>query len=327
MFKNRKEIMTLLVSDDDFIKTWNELKSPVKIAEKLQLSLRPLMARRRRLEQLYGIELKSEKDFVPAIRMIEQTPVNVRRGVDIEKGCVIVFSDAHFMPDEITPAYKFLLQCIKEMKPSVVVCNGDAFDGGSISRFPRIGWDKKPTVKEEMDACKEMLEGIEKASRGAQLIWTMGNHDARFETHLAAHASQYEGVQGFHLKDHFPLWKPCWSFWIGNHTIIKHRYKGGRNAGYANLLAAGNTNIITGHTHVLAVQPISNYQGTFYGVQTGCLANPNGAQFADYTEDSPKDWRSGFAVLNFDKGRLLQPELAVVTSETEVEFRGQIHYV
>jgi len=317
--------MTLLVSDEDFIKAWNKFKSPIRIAEKLHLDVRSVMRRRRSLEQRYGIELKSET--APAIRMIEQTPLHVRRGIDIEKGCVIVFSDAHFMPDEITPAYKFLLRCIEEFKPSVVVCNGDAFDGGSISRFPRIGWDKKPTVREELEACQEMMEGIEKVSKGAQLIWTMGNHDARFETFLAANASQYEGIQGFHLKDHFPMWKGCWSFWVGSHTIIKHRFKGGRNAGYANLQAAGNVNIITGHTHVLAVQPISNYQGTFYGVQTGCLADPNGAQFADYTEDSPKDWRSGFAVLNFDKGRLIQPELAVVHSETEVEFRGKIHEV
>jgi len=316
--------MTLLVSDEDFIKTWNDFKSPVKIAEKLQLGMRSMLARRRRIEQRYGIELKAES--APAIRMVEQTPLHVRRGIDIEKGTIIVFSDAHFMPDEVTTAYKFLLQCIKEMKPSVIVCNGDAFDGGSISRFPRIGWDKKPTVAQELEACKEMLEGIEKASRGAQLIWTMGNHDGRFETFLAAQASQYEGVAGFSLKDHFPLWKGCWSYWIGDHTVIKHRFKGGRNAGYANVQAAG-LNIVTGHTHVLAVQPISNYRQTLYGVQTGCLANPNGAQFADYTEDSPKDWRSGFAVLNFDKGRLLQPELAVVCGETEVEFRGKIHEV
>jgi predicted phosphodiesterase len=313
-----------IVSDEEFIKIWLATKSPVKIAEKLGMTLRPLMRRRRAIEKRHGILLAA--GAVPAISMIEQAPLNVRRGIDIEKGTVIVFSDAHFMPDEITPAYKFLLQCIKEMKPSVIVCNGDAFDGGCISRFPRIGWDKKPTVAEELKACKEMLEGIEEAARGAQLIWTMGNHDGRFETFLAAQAPQYEGVSGFSLSDHFPLWKGCWSYWIGDHTVIKHRHKGGRNAGYANVQAAMK-NMVTGHTHVLAVQPISSYGGTLYGVQTGTLADVNGAQFADYTEDAPKDWRSGFAILNFDKGRLLQPELAVVCGETEVEFRGKIHEV
>lgn len=314
-----------LLSDEEFIKLWNEYQSVTKLADISGIDIRAVARRRRRIEFRYGMVLSSKEGINP-VRMINQTPQNVRRGTDLEDGCIIVFSDAHFMPDEITPAYKFLLECIKEFKPRVVVCNGDAFDGGSISRFPRIGWDKKPSVIEELQACQEMLEGIEKVSKGAELIWTLGNHDSRFETYLAAQAPQYEGVNGFSLRDHFPLWKGCWSYWVGEHTVIKHRHKGGRNAGYANV-QAGMVNIITGHTHVMAVQPITSYKGTLFGVQTGTLADPNGAQFADYTEDSPKDWRSGFAVLHFNKGRLLQPELAMVIGEAEVDFRGKIHSV
>jgi hypothetical protein len=86
----------------------------------------------------------------------------------------------------------------------------------------------------------------------------------------------------------------------------------------------GGTSIVTGHTHVLAVQPITDYNGTRYGVQTGTLAEPNNMQFADYTEDNPKDWRSGFAVLTWDRGKLLMPELVQVFGEDEVVFRGEI---
>jgi hypothetical protein len=89
------------------------------------------------------------------------------------------------------------------------------------------------------------------------------------------------------------------------------------------LVAAGNTNIITGHTHVLCVSPISNYQGNFFGVQSGCLADPMSSTF-EYCEDSPKDWRSGFVLLSFDQGRMLMPELIMVSGEDEVEFRGEI---
>jgi len=105
---------------------------------------------------------------------------------------------------------------------------------------------------------------------------------------LASHAAAYEGVEGFHLKDHFPNWEGCWSFWVNSDTVIKHRYKGGRYAGYNNAIAA-QTNIITGHTHILACQPITGYEKTLWGVQTGTLADPNSMAFADYTEDSPKD--------------------------------------
>jgi hypothetical protein len=107
--------------------------------------------------------------------------------------------------------------------------------------------------------------------------------------------------------------------------VIKHRWKGGRYAGSNNTTFAG-TNIITGHTHQLKVEPFTDYNGTRYGVQTGCLANPMGDQFVDYTEDNPKDWRSGFAVLTFVDGKLLPPELIQVWDEDkgEVTFRGKI---
>ena len=150
----------------------------------------------------------------------------------------------------------------------------------------------------------------------------------RYEAWLVNKVPEYSGVDGFSLKYHFPNWETCWSFWIGEETVVKHRFKGGRTAGYSNLVAAGNTNIITGHTHVLCVSPISNYQGNFFGVQTGCLADPMSPTF-EYVEDNPLDWRSGLVLLSFDQGRMLMPELIMVSDEQngEYEFRGAIHRV
>jgi hypothetical protein len=49
----------------------------------------------------------------------------------------------------------------------------------------------------------------------------------------------------------------------------------------------------------------------------------------EYCEDSPKDWRSGFVMLSFDKGRMLMPELIMVSDEQngEFEFRGCINKI
>jgi hypothetical protein len=182
---------------------------------------------------------------------------------------------------------------------------------------------------QELEYCRQHLDEIVKhRPAGCRLIWTLGNHDMRYESWLVNKVPEYSGVDGFSLKYHFPEWETCWSFWIGEETIIKHRYKGGRTAGYSNLLSAGNTNIITGHTHVLAAQPISNYQGTYWGVQTGCLADPMSSTF-EYCEDSPKDWRSGFVMLSFDQGRMLMPEMIMVSDEAngEYEFRGCVNKV
>ena len=330
--------------EDEFIRIWQELQSPSLVAKALGIDARSVMRRRRYIEHKNGIVLEAKGHTQKAPIDLKQLKQNVeakllqtrhhaRRGTEMEKGRVVVFSDAHFYPDETTTAYKALLETIEEFKPSVIVCNGDAFDGTTASRHPRISWASAPTIKEELEACQYYLEGIEKANRGGELIWTLGNHDARFETFLSNQIGQYEGVQGFTLKDHFPLWKPCWSYWINTDTVIKHRWKGGYTAGHNNTVQGG-VNIVTGHTHVLAVQPFTDYSpafsengGTRYGVQTGTLADPNGDQFLDYTEDNPKNWRSGFALLTFDRGRLLMPELVQVCGEGEVEFRGKIHSV
>jgi len=174
------------------------------------------------------------------LKKVEQTPHNVRRGIDADKvKRVIVFSDAHFT-DSTTTAFKALLLMIDTFKPEVIICNGDAFDGQVLSRFPSINYDQKPTVLEELKACQYHLDEIVKHKPpGCELIWTLGNHDMRYESWLVNKVPEYSGVDGFSLKYHFPEWKTCWSYWIGENTVVKHRYKGGRTAGYSNLTAAG----------------------------------------------------------------------------------------
>ncbi|MEY4263489.1 MAG: phage HINdeR [Pseudomonadota bacterium] len=319
------------ISDEEFIRVWRKLGSPTLVGKHFGLNARSMIARRQSLELRHKIELptfnsqREEKKVKP--KKINLAAHNVRRGIDVDKvKRVIVFSDAHFT-DTTTTAFKALLLMIKEFKPQVIICNGDAFDGQVLSRFPSINYDQKPTVLDELKACRYHLDEIAKNKpAGCRLIWTLGNHDMRYEAWLVNKVPEYSGVDGFSLKYHFPEWETCWSFWIGEDTVVKHRYKGGRMAGYNNLTAAMNTNIITGHTHVLCASPITGYQGTWWGVQTGCLANPLSSTF-EYTEDSPKDWRSGFVMLSFDQGRMLMPELIMVTDEEngEFEFRGCIN--
>ena len=319
--------------DQEFIALWNKLGSPTLVAQATRTNPRSVSNRRNSLEIRYGIKLpthnslRDQKKEKPKKR--ELAAHNVRRGIDVDKvKRVIVFSDAHFT-DTTTTAFKALLIMIKEFKPQVIICNGDAFDGQILSRFPSINYDKKPNVLQELNACRYHLDEIVKHKPpGCELIWTLGNHDMRYESWLVNKVPEYSGVDGFSLKYHFPEWKTCWSYWVGEDTVIKHRHRGGRMAGYANLLASGNTNIITGHTHVLACQPISNYQGTYWGVQTGCLADPMSPSF-EYAEDGPKDWRSGFVMLTFDQGRMLMPEMIMVSDEQngEFEFRGCINKV
>jgi hypothetical protein len=314
-------------SDAEFIELWRVHKSATKVAEATGTRLSNVYHRRRRLEQKYAIKLDAEDQravHYAHLQTAHQHPQRLDMG--ILNGTVVVFSDAHFWPGIRTTAYKGLLHVIRNMQPHAVVNNGDSFDGASISRFPRIGWDSTPTIIQELKACDAALGEIEEAAvtarHNCRRIWTLGNHDARFENRLAANAPQYEQVHGFSLKDHFPAWTPCWAVWNGN-TVIKHRYKGGIHATHNNTVNAG-VNIVTGHLHSLKVTPFDDYNGTRYGVDTGTLAEPHGPQFENYLEGSPTNWRSGFAVLTYHDGRLLWPEVVKTHAEGFIEFRGQV---
>ena len=149
--------------------------------------------------------------------------------------------------------------------------------------------------------------------------------NSRYEARLAANVPEFSGVSGFHLKDRFTLWHPCWSCWINDDVIVKHTFRAGIHGGYNSTLHSGKTTV-TGHTHQLDIRTYADYNGVRYGIQTGTLSEPYGPQF-DYTQDNPRSHRSGFVVLSFVDGRLTWPEVVHVVSEGVVEFRGKTYNV
>jgi hypothetical protein len=301
---------------------WDKLRSIAEMARELNIAQRSIATRRRNIEKRHGIILpsgdKRSLDF--NVRYPEN---NVRVTANIENGYVLVASDCHYFPEIITTAHRAFVKIIKEIKPKMVVMNGDVFDGASISRHPKITWGSTPSVKQELEACQDRLGEIEKAAIGSLLHWNYGNHDMRFNSRLVNQVGDtWQGIHGMDLKDHFPRWKLSTSLMINDNTMIKHRWHNGIHAVYNNALKSG-VSIVTGHLHSLKVTPWSDYRGTRYGVDTGTLADVDGDQF-EYAEDNPKNWRSGFAVLNFIDGKLMPPELCQVVDENHVYFRGEL---
>jgi hypothetical protein len=312
-------------TDDELIGLWQKYKSATKISKVTGISARAIHSRLIRLEgQGYVFESEDPRSPRYGQRYAEpeiESPAKL--SMEIEDGVVLIGSDAHYWPGDPTTAHRAFVHFCKRLKPLAVVLNGDIFDGATVSRWARIGWDNRPTVLQELKVCTDRLAEIHAASPKAAHIWTLGNHDARFETRLAAAVPEYEGVEGFHLKERFQEWKPCWAFWVNGHTVVKHRFKNGIHATHNNAMWAGKT-MVTGHLHSLRVTPFSDYNGTRWGVDTGTLADAYGAQFKDYTETNPVNWRSGFVVLTFKGGRLLWPEIVCVVEDGLVDFRGEL---
>ena len=91
------------LTDDQFIEEWIKLGSPQKFAEKHKLSVRSVYNRRRTVEIRRSIELPTHNDArINSLKKLQQTPGHARRGTEMEKGRVIVFSDAHFWPDDVS---------------------------------------------------------------------------------------------------------------------------------------------------------------------------------------------------------------------------------
>jgi len=312
-------------TDDEFIALWNKFTSVQALANHLQINVRNIQIRRKRIESKRGIKLVATAKNSPDAKIFY--PANgVRATTEIDSGVVLVASDCHYWPDVISTAHRAFVKLVKELKPKIVVINGDAFDGASISRHPAGGtWQSLPSVKQELEACQDRLEEIQKAATGAQLHFCWGNHDLRFNARLQQQVGDtFKGVMGMSLQEHFPLWRFSMSLMINDHTMIKHRYHNGIHAIYNNILKSG-TSMVTGHLHSLKITPFSDYRGARYGVDTGTLS-PVDADAFTYSEDSPKNHRSGFAILTFHEGKLMPPELCEVVSEEEglVYFRGQV---
>lgn len=307
-------------SDQEFMELFDRLGGK-RTSEILGGTERNVYARRRRIEE------RENRPLVAPTRQQFTSKYPHRAEVSIQNGVCIVGSDFHIWPGGESVALKAFKKFCKDLKPSAVILNGDVLDFPQISRHPPIGWETSPSPKEEIEAAQDHLDDIVKAvPRGCRKLWPLGNHDARYETRLAMVAKEYKGLNGIHLSDFFPIWEKGWSAWINDEVVVKHRWKGGVHSSHNNTVGSGKT-MITGHLHSQKVTPYTDYNGTRYGVDTGCVAETDHKAFVDYTEDAPLNWRSGFCVLTFKNGRLLAPELVTKWSDNEVQFRGALHRI
>lgn len=245
---------------------------------------------------------------------------------DIHNGSVIISSDHHYWPGQVPIAHRALLKVIKLVKPRLKILNGDVFDGGSIGRHDPLGWSVRPSPVQELSACQEMVGEIEQAlPRGCEWHWNVGNHCQRFERVLASKVPEFANLNGTRLADHFPGWKFAHSLWINRQseipTIVFHNFANGVHAAYNNAMKSG-VNTVTGHTHALEVKPYHDLRGRRYGVQCGTVQDLDSPQF-EYQGNRPSQACSGFAVLTFVDGKLLQPEVCQVI-DGKAWFRGEV---
>lgn len=306
------------VSDEEFLQVWNQYQSAAKVADHFGMAVRAVHKRRKNLEGKIGQILRATDSRSPTFLIREHAP---RVDCELENGTIVVASDAHYWPNEISTAHTALCKLLPEIKPSLVVMNGDLFDGAGISRFPKSAWIRLPTVKEELDAVHARLDEIKAAApRGTKFWWCLGNHDMRFEQKLVGQVPEYEGVPGFSLQEQFPDWPMSISLFVNQNLMIKHRFRNGVHATWNNTLYGG-VSMVTGHLHRLQATIMADYNGPRWGVDCGTLAEADGNHM-HYGEDNPMNHCSGFAVITIVNGQMIHPEFCSVING-HAYFRGQ----
>ena len=314
--------MPTKVSTEQFIATWNKLRSPSAVATALGLNVRNVHARRARLaalghvlltEDLSGRSSAYSLDKAPAVHFAKSRPF------EIKNGHVIIFSDPHFYPDHNSVAQDALIELIKQLKPKAVLCGGDALDGTQIGRHdPTRGWHEPVSLAEQLACVCESMTAIKKAAKGAITYMTLGNHDARLSRYLAMNAPHMKDLPGSRLEDFIPSWPLSWTLEINSNTIVRHRHLGGML--HMQAQKAG-CNYVHGHLHKLGCIATPHFHDFKFSVDCGSLSDPSSDAF-DYMEGGIPHVQ-GFAVLTYANGRMLWPEFCYVIGD-KAYFRGSV---
>lgn len=312
------------ITQEQIIEAYSRLQSTIKVARELGLSKEVLSRRKNIIERDRGIILPVS-DHRPAYNTARIDESRAIYKLQVDTGQVLIGSDFHVWPGEMTTMQRAFIAFAKKLKPSAIVLNGDVFDGATISRHPSIGWESKPSVRQELEAVGDFLGALQASAGSAKRIWSAGNHDLRFESRIAANLPEFSGVDGVHLKDRFPEWVPCWRCDINDDVIVKHRGQGGEHADWNNVMKAGKT-IVTGHDHRANVTAYRDYRGVRWGVRCGYMGeSPLDPQFVHYMEASETSaWIPAFVVLTFRDGKLLWPELVTKHDDGVVNWRGEL---
>jgi predicted MPP superfamily phosphohydrolase len=294
------------------ISIYNQCKSVSGTAKILNLSRTTAQSQIKTAHKLYpklvtrdpraGINSKTGKQVDLTVFPDWTVPKLYAPDADIKR--ILIGGDAHFWPGEPPLMWKAFCKVAKQVKPDCIVLNGDILDGARVSRHARMYGSKAPTVSQEIEMVQKCLKMLPNAPHK---IWTMGNHEMRFDNYLANNASELDEYTGS-IKDRFRDWTFCWATNINN-VEIRHRFRGGIHTGWNNALHAG-INMVTNHTHQLQITAVRNRNGSHYGVEAGMLGDPHSPAF-EYTEGAPSRSCPGFVLLSFDDdGYLLPPELA-----------------
>ena len=282
---------------EETVKVWYESGGNISVAARKQKLAKSTFRDRIDASKLYYPELFIEAANKP----VHHWTYPQSHEIELDNCQILIGSDAHIWPYGETIMMKAFAKVSKDIKPQIIVLNGDILDGARVSRHGSLLGQNAPKITKEIEASQAWIETLYRAKHR---IWTMGNHDQRVDNYLANNAPELDDYAG-RLSDRFSDWTFCWSVRV-NSVEIRHRFRSGIHAGWNSALHSG-ISTVTGHTHQLQVTAVRNRNGSHWGIEDGMLGDPMHKAF-EYAEGAPSRAQPGFVVITFRDGVMMPPE-------------------
>jgi len=225
---------------------------------------------------------------------------------------IVIAGDSHY-PFNNPKAEKELFNFLRDEKPNFFIHIGDLIDFHEISYFRRVP-NVPYSLKEELEMAKWFFSMVRSILPKSQIYYIEGNHEFRWRKYLIEYATVFYEFFSFKLPDlmqlkerkviYIPLKSQANKFSHNfiriNDVYIGHFDKTLQNAGYTArwLRDTFASNIITGHTHRLALTYKTYFKDIKFGAEAGCLCDTEPSFI------SSPDWQNGWLELIWEKGKI-----------------------
>lgn len=224
----------------------------------------------------------------------------------------VVGSDFHFGCED-KKSIDIFLETVNQIKPKIVVLNGDTMDFLAISKYPKdikVNW----SLQTERERYHTFLNDLIKVSSGAKIYETVSNHsgqsvDGRWRRYLSERLGELSclpeitdvlSYQNVFLGDYKDEVEHV-DYVDLNGLIVTHGDVVRKNGGASprGMIDKWLVSLLHGHTHRIgsSCQRIPAMAGRkeaqLYGFEGGCLCDLNP------TYGTAVNWQNGFNIVNF----------------------------
>ena len=222
---------------------------------------------------------------------LRQRPADPEPG-DLERA--ILIPDPH-VPDIDRQSWDIVKQIARWHKPDYCFVMGDLIDSKAVSKYTQ----SPGTIdyQTELDLAKEWLEETrEVVGHNCEIIWLLGNHEARFKTYLYSQAPALASLRAMNLRDLMKIDDDITIVpydhgydYKGRH--IRHGRLVSKNSGYTahRLMDRDAVCGANGHTHRLAHVFKRCKAGELDWVECGTLQKKD----PSYVKGDTTNWQHG----------------------------------